>query len=121
MSNFVPKKTFVGSFNSLLYFEEKVIVYFRKLMVNMLLLKILENTGLKVMILKDKELGQTKKFEDQQLQALLDEDACQTQNQLAERLNVAQQTISNHLQAMGKILKEGKWLPDQLNRQQMEN
>ena len=45
--------------------------------------------------------GQPKKFEHQQLQALLDEDACQTQKQLAERLNVAQPTISNHLQAMG--------------------
>ncbi|XP_059557568.1 transient receptor potential cation channel subfamily M member 7 isoform X9 [Myotis daubentonii] len=55
------------------------------------------------------------KFEDQQLQALLDEDACQIQKQLAERLNVAQQTISDRLQAMGKILKEGKWLPHQLN------
>nr|KAF6369381.1 hypothetical protein mMyoMyo1_010727 [Myotis myotis] len=71
---------------------------------------------------KDKEHpGQPKKFEDQQLQALLDEDACQTQKQLAERLNVAQQTISDHLQAMGMILKEGKWVPHQLNERQMEN
>uniref|UniRef100_G1Q736 Mos1 transposase HTH domain-containing protein n=1 Tax=Myotis lucifugus TaxID=59463 RepID=G1Q736_MYOLU len=71
---------------------------------------------------KNKECpSQPKKFEDQQLQALLDEDVCQTQNQLAERLNVAQQTISNCLQAMGKILKEGKWVPHQLNERQMEN
>ena len=53
---------------------------------------------------KDKERpGQLKKFEDQQLQALLDEDACQTQKQLAERLDVAQQTISNCLQAMERF------------------
>ncbi len=66
---------------------------------------------------KDKERpGQLKKFEDQQLQALLDEDACQPQKQLAERLNAAQQTISNYLQAIGKILKEGKWVPHQLNK-----
>nr|KAF6387599.1 hypothetical protein mMyoMyo1_008077 [Myotis myotis] len=71
---------------------------------------------------KDKECpGQLKKFEDQQLQALLDEAACQTKKQLAERLNIAQQTISNRLQAMGKILKEGKWEPHQLNERQMEN
>uniref|UniRef100_G1QFL4 Mariner Mos1 transposase n=1 Tax=Myotis lucifugus TaxID=59463 RepID=G1QFL4_MYOLU len=64
---------------------------------------------------KDKERpGQPKKFEDQQLQALFDEDACQTQKQLA-------QTISDGLQAMGKILKEGKWVPHQLNKRQMEN
>ena len=60
--------------------------------------------------------GQPKKFEDQQLQVLLDEVACQTQKQLAKSLNVAQQTISDHLQAMGKILKEGKWVPHQLNK-----
>nr|KAF6360078.1 hypothetical protein mMyoMyo1_011036 [Myotis myotis] len=71
---------------------------------------------------KDKErTGQPKKFEDQQLQALLDEDACQTQKQLAERLNLAQQTISDHLQATGKILKEGKWVPHKVNERQMEN
>nr|KAF6341453.1 hypothetical protein mMyoMyo1_011884 [Myotis myotis] len=64
--------------------------------------------------------GQPEKSEDQQLQAL-DEDACQTQKQLAERLNVAQQTISDRLQAMGKVLKEGKWVPHQLNERQMEN
>ena len=58
---------------------------------------------------KDKEHpGQPKKFENQQLQALLEEDACQTQKQLAERLNVTQPTISDRLQAMGKNLKEGK-------------
>nr|KAF6300627.1 hypothetical protein mMyoMyo1_009097 [Myotis myotis] len=71
---------------------------------------------------KDKECpDQLEKFEDQQLQALLDEDACQTQKQLTERLNIAQQTIFDHLQAMGKILKEGKWVPHQLNERQMKN
>nr|KAF6290916.1 hypothetical protein mMyoMyo1_009310 [Myotis myotis] len=71
---------------------------------------------------KDKERpGQLKEFEDQQLQALLEKDAYQTQKQFAERLNVAQQTIYNHLQAMGKTLKEGKWVPHQLNERHMEN
>lgn len=51
---------------------------------------------------------QPKIFEDQQLQALLDEEACHTQKQLVEILNVAQQTISDRLQAMGKISTEGK-------------
>ena len=66
---------------------------------------------------KDKERpGQLKKFYDQQLQAFLNEDACQTRKQLAELLNVAQQTISDCLQTMGKILKEGKWMLHQLNK-----
>lgn len=42
-----------------------------------------------------------KKFEDAELQALLDKDPGQTQTQLAERLNVTQNLISHRLKAMG--------------------
>lgn len=72
--------------------------------------------------LTDKERpGQPKKFEDPELQALLDEDPRQTQKMLAEQLGVAQQTISDRLKAMGKIRKEGKWVPHKLTDRQMEN
>ena len=71
---------------------------------------------------KDKErTGQPKKFEDNELQVLLDEDSSQTQSQLAEQLGVTQQIVSVRLKAMGKILKEGKWLPHKLDERQMEN
>ncbi len=63
--------------------------------------------------------GQQKKFEDAQLEALLDEDPCQTQKELAMALNVNQATISRHLHAMGKIRKLGKWVPHQLNENQL--
>lgn len=56
--------------------------------------------------------------EDADLQALLDEDNAQSLKQLAETLNVTPATISNHLHAMGKIFKEGKWVPQQLSLQQ---
>nr|KAF6341523.1 hypothetical protein mMyoMyo1_011939 [Myotis myotis] len=127
MSNFMPqKRAFVGSFDSLLYFEEKVIILWEAYGEHApsqdtceCWLKRFKSDDLDV---KDKEHpGQPKKFEDQQLQALLDEDACQSQKQLAERLNVAQQTFSDCLQAMGTILKEGNWVPYQLNERQMEN
>ena len=52
--------------------------------------------------------GRSSAFEDQELQALLNEDACQTQKQLALQLGVAQQKVSDRLKEMGKILKEGK-------------
>lgn len=47
--------------------------------------------------LKDKERAQVnrKKFKDAELQALLNEDAAQTQKQLAEKLNVGEQSISD--------------------------
>ena len=71
--------------------------------------------------LKDKDRpGQPKKFQDAELQALLDEDDTQTQQQMAEKLNVGRQTISDRLHAMGKIQKAGKWIPHHLNDRQME-
>ena len=41
--------------------------------------------------------GLPKKFEDQELEALLDEDCCQTQEELAESLGVTQAAISKRL------------------------
>jgi len=54
------------------------------------------------------------------LQALLDEDDSQTQKQLAEKLSVSQQAVSNRLREMGKIQKVGRWVPHELNETQME-
>lgn len=69
----------------------------------------------------DKEHGKPpKKYEDVELQALLDEDDSQTQKQLAEQLSVSQQAVSNRLREMGKIQKVGRWVPHELNERQME-
>lgn len=69
----------------------------------------------------DKErLGQPKKFEDAELQAVLDEDDTLTQKMMVEMLGVARQTISYRLRAMGKVQKLGKWVPHDLNNRQME-
>ena len=55
---------------------------------------------------EDKKHGQSsKKFEDVELQTLLDEDDSQTQKQLAEQLGVSQQATFNRLRKMGKIQK----------------
>ena len=53
----------------------------------------------------------SKKFKDNELQALLDEDDTQTQQELADQLNVSQKAVSIRLKAMGKIQKVGKWVP----------
>ena len=69
----------------------------------------------------DKEHGKPpKKYEDVELQALLDEDDSQTQKQLAEQLSVSQQAVSNRLREMGKIQKVARWVPHELNERQME-
>ena len=46
-----------------------------------------------------------------ELQAFLDEDDSQTQKQLAEQLDVSQQTVSSRLRKMEKIQKSGIWVP----------
>ena len=46
-----------------------------------------------------------KVYEDAELEALLDEDSCQTQKELALTLGVIQQTISYRLKSLGMIQK----------------
>ena len=65
--------------------------------------------------------GAATKFEVEEMQALLDENPTQSQQQLAQTLNLNRGAICQRLKAMGKIQKYGKWLPYQLNDRQMEN
>ena len=58
--------------------------------------------------------GQPKKFNDDELQQLLDENSAQTQQDLASQLGVTQQAVSVRLHRMGKIQKEGRWVPHAL-------
>lgn len=56
--------------------------------------------------LSNKERGKPpKKFEDADLQALLDEGDAQTQEQMAEALQCTQASISSRLKKMGTISK----------------
>ena len=64
--------------------------------------------------------GQSKKFKDEELEALLDEDCCQTQEELAESLWVTQAAISKRLKAAGYIQKQGKWVPHELKPRDVE-
>lgn len=72
--------------------------------------------------LEDKERsGQPKKFQDDQLEALLNENTAQTLKELAEQLNVDESTVSRRLHAMGKIQKEGRWVPHKLSESAIAN
>ena len=64
--------------------------------------------------------GKEKKFEDPELEALLDEDSCQTQQELAYSLGVTQQAISHRLRSMGMVQKQGSWLPYELKPRNVE-
>lgn len=70
---------------------------------------------------EDKERpGQVKKFEDADLEALLNEDSSQTQNELAMRLGRSQQAISHRLNELGMIRKVGNWVPYELKPRDVE-
>ena len=49
--------------------------------------------------------GRPKTFEDAELEALIDDDTCQTQEELASALEVTRQAISKPLHALGMIQK----------------
>ena len=55
--------------------------------------------------------GRPKTSEDTELEALLDENPCQTQEKFALALGVTRQAISKRLHALGIIQKQGTWVP----------
>jgi len=63
--------------------------------------------------------GQPKKFEDKELEALLEEDQNQMQEKLAE-LGITQQAVSVQLRAMAMIQKQGNWMPYELKSRDVE-
>ena len=64
--------------------------------------------------------GPLKRFEDKDLEVILDEDTYQSEMQLAEALNVTQQCISKRLHRIGMVQKKGNWLPLYLTERAIE-
>ena len=63
--------------------------------------------------------GRPTNFDDEELQALLDEDPRQTTRELAERLTCSHTTVERHLHALGKVHKYGYSVPHQLSTDNM--
>lgn len=68
---------------------------------------------------KERE-GRPPTFVDAELEAILDEDPCQTQEELATTLGVTHQAISKRLKAMGMVHKVGNWVPYELKPRDVE-
>ena len=61
---------------------------------------------------EDKEhIGRPKVYEDAKLESLLDEDWCQTEEELALTLGVTRPEISHRFKSLGMIQKQGNWVP----------
>lgn len=59
--------------------------------------------------------GQLKKFEDDELLALIQQDPTQSQESLARALNVTQATISKRIVDLGLAYQTGKWMEYDMN------
>ncbi|KAG5323182.1 MOS1T transposase, partial [Pseudoatta argentina] len=65
--------------------------------------------------LEDKERsGAPKKFQDKELEQLLDEDPSQTLSELGKILQVDESTVLKRLKGLGMIQKQGHWVPYEL-------
>ena len=64
--------------------------------------------------------GRRKTFENDKLEELLDNDTCQTQEELASALGFTCQAISKRLHALGMIQKQGTWVPYDLKPSDVE-
>ncbi|UYV69602.1 CNOT6L [Cordylochernes scorpioides] len=60
------------------------------------------------------------KFEEAELQALLDEDSTQTQEKLAKQLQVSQGAVSLRLNSLEMTQKLSRWVPHELSERQQE-
>ncbi|GBP68254.1 Mariner Mos1 transposase [Eumeta japonica] len=64
--------------------------------------------------------GAPKKFEDEKLKVLLDQDRCQTLTELGKTLQVHESTVSKRLKVLGMIQKQGHWVPYELKPRDVE-
>ena len=130
MSNFVPEKVFLRGV-LLHYFNMKktaaeshrilVQVYGEHALVERTCQKWFARFKSSDFGLEDEERpGQPKKFEDEELEALLNKDCSQTQEELAESLGFTQADISKRLKAARYIQKQGNWVPHEIKPRDIE-
>ncbi|KAG5327264.1 MOS1T transposase, partial [Pseudoatta argentina] len=71
--------------------------------------------------LEDKERsGAPTKFQDKELEQLLDEDPSQTLSELGKILQVDESTVSKRLKGLGMIQNQGHWVPYELKPRDVE-
>lgn len=130
MSSFVPDKVFLRGILLHYFFQKKTAAEAHRILVetygeHSLSEKTCRNWFRRFKTndfdLDDKERsGAPKKFEDKELEELLDEDPCQTLIELGKSLQVDDTTVSKRLKALGMIQKQGHWVPYELKPRDIE-
>ena len=65
--------------------------------------------------------GRPSLIDDDVVKAMLEQDLFLTTSEIAERLNSAQQIISDHIRKIGLVWKYSKWVPHELNQKNLDN
>ena len=69
------------------------------------------NVSKAVILMSRTSISNINFFEDSELEVLLAEDSCETEEELAESLGMTQQAISKRLKVMEMIQKQVNWVP----------
>lgn len=130
MSTFVPNKVFLRGILLHCFIQKKSAAEAHRILVETYGDNALSNTTCRDWFrrfknndfdLEDKERsGAPTKFEDEELEALLDLDPCQTLVELGKTLQVDASTVSKRLKALGMIQKQGHWVPYELKPRDVE-
>ncbi|KAL0130804.1 hypothetical protein PUN28_002426 [Cardiocondyla obscurior] len=130
MSNFVPKKEYLRTILLHYFIQKMTAVEAHRILVETYGDYALSETTCRDWFRRFKNddfdvedkarSGAPKKFEDEELQALLQQDSGQTLTELGESLGVDHSTIWKRLKALEMIQKQGHWLPHQLKQRDIE-
>ncbi|KAG5323340.1 MOS1T transposase, partial [Pseudoatta argentina] len=112
MSIFVPNKVYLRGILLHYFIQKKSAAEAHRILVRF------KNNDFE---LEDKERsGAPKKFQDKELEQLLDEDPSQTLSELGKILQVDESTVSKRLKGLGMIQKQGHWVPYGLKPRDVE-
>ncbi|XP_026301197.1 histone-lysine N-methyltransferase SETMAR-like [Apis mellifera] len=71
--------------------------------------------------LSDKRSGRPSLIDDDVVKAMLEQDPFLTTSEIAQRLNSAQQTISDHIRKIGLVWKYSRWVPHELSQKNLDD
>ncbi|KAG5314900.1 MOS1T transposase, partial [Pseudoatta argentina] len=116
MSIFVPNKVYLRGILLHYFIQKKSAAEAHRILV-----QTYGDNALSDFELEDKERsGAPKKFQDKELEQLLDEDPSQTLSELGKILQVDESTVSKRLKGLGMIQKQGHWVPYELKPRDVE-